>query len=114
MGKLKRNYLLDILLLLLGIVPTILSFYIDMKLSIESNYWFQRSGSLMVLCAVLIELNAINYKEVIASKNTYIGGKPVVVESPIPKFKQYIKFLGLAMAVVGTFIWGYGDLPFKP
>lgn len=78
------------------------------------NYWFQRSGSLMVLFAVLLELNSLKYNEVKGSENVFVNGEPVAKAEDLPRFKKAMRILGFFLAIAGTFIWGYGDLPFKP
>ena len=74
--------------------------------------WFQRSGAIVVALAVWIEIknNAISgyiYPSGISSseftelKNSYAS------------YFNLIKWLGFALAIIGTIIWGYGDIPFK-
>lgn len=114
MDRINKNYLFDILLILFAVAPVIWSLIIDLRGCCECNYWFQRSGSLMVLFAVLLELNSLKYHDVKGSKNTFVNGKPVAISEEFPTFKKAMRVVGFLLAITGTFIWGYGDLPFKP
>jgi len=74
--------------------------------------WFQRSGSIVVALAVWIEI-----------KNESISGyiHPTgLVSSEYGEFKKKygscfnsIKLIGFSFAILGTIIWGYGDIPFN-
>jgi len=113
MDRINKNYLFDILLIVCAVVPVIWSLTIDLKGCSDCHYWFQRSGSLMVLFAVLLELNSLKYHEVKGSKNTFVNGKRVAISEELPVFKKAMRITGFLLAIAGTFIWGYGDLPFK-
>lgn len=67
----------------------------------------------MVLFAVLLELNSLKYREIKGSGNTLVNGKPVAFSEQLPEFKKVMRVLGFVLIIVGTSIWGYGDLPFK-
>jgi hypothetical protein len=77
---------------------------------------FQRSGSLLVAIVAIFESKFILR---LSKNNTlYVDGELTVHESkftPIPKVKFFSKetvtiHLGYYAILVGTIIWGYGDL----
>ena len=71
--------------------------------------WFQRSGSIMVVFALFAEMKAYEMFDVL---------KPAALVDHTfgyvhQKYKRQIKFFNVAalfLAIVGTVIWGYGDL----
>ena len=111
MNKKQTNYTLDFILLALAVIPAAYSLYLDLNGSNEA--WFQRSGSLMVFFAVLLELNLLKFSEVEESSSVFIEGNPAAKSTPLPRFKKVMQITAFIIAAVGTFIWGYGDLPFK-
>ena len=71
--------------------------------------WFQRSGSLVVMLTIwaeykLFSINSeINPTGIVISKHTEIKNKykkPHIITS----------YCALTLAILGTIIWGYGDL----
>ena len=108
----RTNCIFDFLLVAFAIIPAAYSLYLDVNGSNES--WFQRSGSLMVLFAVLLQLNLLKYSEVEESSGVFIEGKPAMKSRPLPPLKKAMQLLAFILAALGTFIWGYGDLLFKP
>jgi hypothetical protein len=111
MNKIHTNYIIDFILLALAVIPAAYSLYVDINDSNE--YWFQRSGSLMVLFAVFLELNLLKYSEVEESGTFFIEDKPALKSRPLPFIKRVMRVVAFLLAALGTFIWGYGDLPFK-
>ena len=72
--------------------------------------WFQRSGSLAVLISVIVEIQQATIKEPKSTNSVYIGGAPAaVVFGSGPAWLHWAARIGI---VVGTGIWGYGDLVF--
>jgi len=74
--------------------------------------WFQRSGAIVVALAVWVELknNSINsyiYPSGIGSSNFGI------LNSEYKFYFLAVRWFGFFLAISGTIIWGYGDIPFK-
>lgn len=113
MNRLNKNYFFDFSLIVFATLPVIISFILDINDYKDGCYWFQRSGSLMVFFAVLLELNALKFNEVKSSSNVFINSKPAPQISELPSFKKTTQKVGLFLAFIGTFIWGYGDIPFR-
>ena len=91
--------------LLLAVFWCLVSLVWDFIFSGEQS-WFQRSGSILVMCSI------------IATYYGYIDSPPG--STPNQKFfeitkrfiivRQYSRLLAIATAIFGTLIWGYGDL----
>lgn len=107
-----KNYKVDILLIFLATFPTSASLAFD-YLFLNEYYWFQRSGSLMVLFGVILDFHQNKFPETKLSSNVFMEGQPAVVGQTLPKLRKYLQTFSIALAVLGTFIWGYGDIPFK-
>jgi len=106
------------------IVGIILSFYNN------EGSWFSRSGSLIVICGLLIarwdftskiyeeDLNSLNPSIIRNCKKSYLiidaqtienikkGLRTRILEYTKPKFRS----VELITIAIGTFIWGFGDL----
>lgn len=70
--------------------------------------WFQRSGSIIVYFGVIAELFAIKSINGLISWSTDIDAQE--------KYKTHVivtNGLAIVMALIGTAIWGYGDLIFQ-
>ncbi|WP_067660055.1 hypothetical protein [Ferrimonas marina] len=74
--------------------------------------WFQRSGSLVVLCAALIEyiLFKISLSNTPASGDAEPTGYQRKASPLYLRVIHGIKYLAAGVAIIGTVIWGYGDL----
>ena len=73
----------------------------------ELGIWFQRSGSLVVLFAVLGEYYASKMASTLRPAG-YVG--ITTMEKELTKTVNIFHFIALFLAITGTFIWGYGDL----
>jgi len=107
-----KVYKTDITLALLAVLPAGISLGLDL---LQSNdyFWFQRSGALMVLFGVLLDFNQNQYQKTQESTGVKINGIPAIIGSSMPLARKRIQVFSIALAVLGTFIWGYGDIPFK-
>lgn len=106
MNKYKL-YAWEIFLLTIAILTVLISFIYDN----DEKLWFMRSGSIMVLLAVIVEyklnqkaLKNINRK----SKMSAVSGFPVNLLNS--KEHNRIAIFTHTFAILGTLIWGYGDL----
>ncbi|TOD57574.1 hypothetical protein CGI23_25240 [Vibrio parahaemolyticus] len=82
------------------IILSSISLYSD--ISVEDGYfWFQRSGALMGAAGIYIGFHEGNWKIAARNDNLYINTE------------IWYQWLALALGVLGTLIWAYGDLPFK-
>ena len=72
--------------------------------------WFQRSGSLLVLFSVVVEIRQTLAQQPNPSPSVFSGGEPVLRQSPISAASKWLHRSAWAGIVIGTCIWGYGDL----
>lgn len=110
--KVKRHLLLCLPLIFLAIAVPALAAHGVFKVDEESlQSWFQRSGSLCVLFAVLTEYTLFQVHGLL-----YPTGL-ITEDGDILKKKYGIYFRSLTKTshltvLTGTFIWGFGDLLF--
>lgn len=106
----RKALLWSIPLLMMTFILPILSFNGFMVPAGESNaLWFQRSGSLMVICAVWVEFKLFRISGDIFLSGLWTSHEEVIAERYKTPF-QAVKYIALAGAVLGTVIWGYGDI----
>ena len=72
--------------------------------------WFQRSGSIVVLLAVVLEIRQTLATQPQEDFSVTIGGQPVLKKRPISDANARLHWLARFGIVVGTLVWGYGDL----
>lgn len=126
----KRTFTSIPLLFLIAVACTSYSIYLDW--GTVSWVWFQRSGSLLALIGAILGYRSIvrlGVHGVGGANPTAVIGKVVSVDDsgPVQKMKvsydeETLKtlhqasidraagYIGAYMLVVGTVIWGYGDL----
>ncbi|CAA6828335.1 MAG: Unknown protein [uncultured Sulfurovum sp.] len=103
-------------LLLVGVLIVIFAYHNNTLLN-DSTGLFARSGSIMVLLAVIVEYKLFKVKEKqreifemniisrVINNEKEVFGYPV--ESPN---QRIIKVLAHTLVIIGTFVWGFGDL----
>jgi hypothetical protein len=98
-----RELWVDVLLLVIGCLFPVISFVIDMRLS--QRDWFQRSGAVTVLFAALVGYRSLakHYRKL------YLNAK--LKREPLwtSRNQSRVDYAALALSLVGTAIWGYGD-----
>ena len=108
-----RERRLFIVFSILSITAPILSLVDELRPSTEEFHtWFQRSGSTMVVLALLAEVRAYQMFDVFKPSgfvsDTYFETKK--------KYYSQVKLYSLVafiLIAVGTIIWGYGDILVK-
>ena len=105
-----RKHWLDLVLLSLSIGSLLASLIISYAHCDAS--WFGRSGSLAVLFAVMLEFRQSLFISNVISKavnnQAFVGGG--FFSANIPPIRKNFQAIGYFIIVVGTIIWGYGDL----
>ncbi len=71
--------------------------------------WFQRSGSIVVIFAVWLEYSLLKLQSNVVLTDMVETTKRYPIEKYTPLYKG-LQVIAAALAVVGTVIWGYGDL----
>ena len=74
--------------------------------------WFQRSGSLLVLFSVLVEIRQTAIEQPKKAKSVSIEGAAAATRGPISVANKQLHRIAWGGIVIGTVIWGYGDLLF--
>ncbi|HED08569.1 MAG TPA: hypothetical protein ENI57_10675 [Ignavibacteria bacterium] len=98
--------------LLISWLLVLISLYLE---TIWGGSLFSRSGSLMVLFAVIAEYNLLSGRDKYHSEKLkkYSRGEQVnFMEIHPKKGHQYLETTAHITVIIGTIIWGYGDLLF--
>ncbi len=109
----KTKNLKPIIFFVISWLIVLISFYFE---SVLGGFLFSRSGSLMVLFAVMAEYNLLSTREKyhIYQFREYSRGNQVNLEEIHPsKSHQYLEKAAHINVVLGTILWGYGDLLFQ-
>lgn len=102
-----------IILLVVGYLVVFFSLYKDINSSETSlNFWFQRSGSVAVLLSALAEfcLLKVNPIDINPPKLAYVADTEY--SERYGAIFNLTSCWAVGTLVVGTLIWGYGDIPF--
>ena len=106
----RQSTFVDIVALLIGFGSATASFLYS--LASGDGEWFQRSGSLLVLFSVLVEIRQALKSQPQRSPSVRAHGKPLIIHSPISVVSKWLHWIARSGIVSGTGIWGYGDLVF--
>lgn len=111
--RIRRSLWVSFPLLTLSVLFLAVSFICDFKYQGDDPaYWFQRGGSIAVLLAAISEYmllcvdSEINYPE-----SGYVGEDKW--KKKYGTLHKSANIFALMVAVIGTIVWGYGDIPFK-
>jgi hypothetical protein len=100
------------IVIFMGLSFSLLSFFLPWRPEGETmGTWFQRSGSILVALSVLAEYKLIGINSSVnPGENTTYGNSTTVLQVKLYKVISSIVFIS---AIIGTIIWGYGDIPFN-
>lgn len=73
------------------------------------SIWFQRSGSLIVMLAILMEYKLFSIHQAIFPEKITLR-QFSGLENKYGKKHKIFSIISTLFAIFGTFIWGYGDL----
>ena len=107
----ENGVLPDITWVVLGLTSVFVSFVASFVSG--DGHWFQRSGSLLVLFSVVLEFRQTQMARPSASKDVFVNGQPTAISRNTPAFRKCLHYYALLAIVIGTVIWGYGDLLFS-
>ncbi|PWG63738.1 hypothetical protein [Sediminicurvatus halobius] len=94
---LHESHAAEITLMLLAMGPAMISLAASMATG--DGEWFQRSGSLMVLFSAAVEYRRRHLRETGRTDGSWL-------------FWRQIPYVCYSAILLGTLIWGYGDLLF--
>jgi len=108
--EIRSTLIYSIPLAVLAVIAPVLVYY---SYFIPENevlsVWFQRSGSLTVIFAVWFEYNLSKINEHINLSGIVIDEQQALSEKYSFRYKS-AQYIGVVLAIMGTIIWGYGDL----
>ena len=108
----KKKYRLPILLLSFGILFCITSAYATIG---STENWFSRSGAILTFVSVVVQFQLSNLRkeeiENLFNSGTGIKEKFKNIKHKNPLHEIVFIISGIT-GLVGTLIWGYGDLLF--
>ena len=109
-----RSIVSSIPLMIILIAIPVLSINSFLKPADEDVWqWFQRSGALMVILSVWIEVNLYKSSNHIYLTGFDLGGPEERLANKYKLKFSLVKYFGVVGALSGTFIWGYGDVLYK-
>ncbi len=101
-------------IILLGIAYGILSISLWHSWVFNDGQWLQRSGSLVVIFGVILEYRFFivqqKLNEIAQASTKHYGAQPEKYR--LPKSRRVIGVLTHFTLLLGTLLWGYGDLLF--
>lgn len=122
LGELKRKINIELLttlpLLFLSIAIPIAAWHGVYQYDEDVTIWFQRSGSLMVFFSVWLEYKLFKISNLTnpISKDglTFedLAHRDALNNHYGVRLKSY-KYVSAVLAIIGTVIWGYGDILMK-
>ncbi len=109
-NKMKRNIWFSLIVITISLLIPILAWNSVLKPESEFvNIWFQRSGSLMTIFALIADVLIVNIHQLL-----YPSG---YVDVDFDEFKKkyypvyiVLTVIAVALTISGTLVWGYGDL----
>lgn len=108
-------YFVDISIFAFMLIFAFLSFSFNDFTWNEHGGWFQRSGAVIVFLAAIIEYRHTQYYSKNSTQQSILAGELTHGNSLtfLCKIRNYIGKFGILYLIIGTIIWGYGDLFFS-
>ncbi|RLA80878.1 MAG: hypothetical protein DRG78_10110 [Epsilonproteobacteria bacterium] len=105
----KKEILKWLILVILALLAPIVMLIIDIEVDMIAS-WFQRSGSIMVVLALLSDISATTIDRLIIARDHSFLYCNMYIEQEYKYTLNFIKYLSYFIVTIGTLIWGYGDL----
>ena len=121
------KYKVEWSILFVAVLFTLLSVFVDLQI-VESTTWFARSGSIVVLLSVIVEFRLSSYiyvdvlhaaRESARKSGFKVSDNPIVqanikaiqtIKPEVPKSRKVLSVISHMLVIIGTIIWGYGDI----
>ncbi len=78
----------------------------------DNGLWFSRSGSVIVLLCVIVEFRLGTLRQLGYKTAQRAFPHDIVSSGMLPIHKKLIELIAHVQIIIGTLIWGYGDLLF--
>ena len=113
-ATIKKSLFTTLPILLLATVIPFIAVYIPALMPAEETTggWFQRSGSIVVALVVWIELKN-NSIDGYIFPNGMVSSEYGIFSKEYKTYFLAIRWFGVTLAILGTIIWGYGDILLK-
>ena len=111
-SKLNKGLLYSITLIFIMIL-TIFILLINKPESEYMGVWFQRSGSLIVVISLFIEIKISFLQKLAISQELPYLNFNIYLRREYEKKLLIANYTTFLFIIIGTIIWGYGDLLFK-
>ncbi len=107
-NRLKKSYGIRLFVILS------VSFVIYIKPDVDDwANWFARSGSLLIVLAALTENYVNQIQKEVFRENSHGVYCQIYIEKRFAPHAKLSKWLDWSIGILGTIIWGYGDLIWK-
>ena len=111
--RFKRERKICVIFLCVSLFVPVFSYLVPIRpLGEGVETWFQRSGSVMVVFALLGEMHAYQMFDVFKPSG-FVGSTYEKTKTRYYSQVKYWNYLSIVFVSVGTLIWGYGDLFLK-
>ena len=110
MGK-AENISLEIFMLFASVF--ILTMFLYISLCRDDFMWFSRSGSIVVLLAAWMQARNYDIQQKLhftSQESLSKVGSYHKLSWKLPKQRKIIEWITLLVLVLGTLVWGFGDL----
>ncbi|MCX7548145.1 hypothetical protein OS188_09285 [Xanthomarina sp. F1114] len=108
----KKNYRLPVALLIFGVIFCVISAFMSLN---STETWFARSGAVLSFVSVAIQFILSNLKKA-EIENLFKTDLGLREKFDVVKEKDtlhdFISVSSTITGLIGTIIWGYGDLLF--
>ncbi|MBA6231379.1 MULTISPECIES: hypothetical protein [unclassified Colwellia] len=111
----EKRLALSLILITLAIsLPLLALYYPYMPPKETIGTWFQRSGSLITFLGVCVEFIIFRVPDYVYANGSQ-PGFPCAFDGGgmHEKIYRFVKVTGVIVILLGTLIWGYGDIPFR-
>lgn len=76
----------------------------------DAAFWFQRSGSIMVVLALLAELRVLAVESLVIARSNSFLYCHIYIEQKYNLKLKIINCISYFVIALGTLIWGFGDV----
>lgn len=108
-----RRETAKLLILIVASVASPFFVYLLRPESQEAAQWFQRSGAIMVVLALLAELRVVTIDRLIVARDHSFLYCHMYIEQKYRTKLTFVNYASYLVVAIGTAIWGFGDLLYE-